>query len=338
MDNAFTEYYFIINPNAGTRREQKKLMKCIVTGCRSSGTRYTLYETTKAGDGGDFMLKTVYETAEQYGGDPEKMPDMRFFFAGGDGTVLESANAFMKLPEKYRKGKVAAGILPVGTGNDFLRNFGKAKDFLDVGRQLKGTTTFVDLMKYEKDASNEGDAAGREVYYCANMFNIGFDCQVVVKVNELRGKPLMNKTFAYPIGVAITLLRLPHTRLKVTFDDGKTIEGKYLLTLAANGSYCGGGFYAASEAKPDDGIIDVIAVNPLGRLKFISIVGKYKKGTLLGTPLADKILKLYKCRSLRIEVPSDEDVCVDGEIEKFHTIDISNLPKAFCFIIPEKED
>lgn len=337
MDKSSTLYYFVINPNAGTRREQKRLLDGIVKGCGAAGCEYVLYETVKAGDGGDFMFRTVMETAGQYGGDAEKMPDMRFFFAGGDGTVLESANAFMRLPEQFRKGKVAAGIIPVGTGNDFLRNFGEAKDFLNIERQLKGTTTFVDLMKYERSVTDQAADNKSETYYCANMFNIGFDCQVVVKVNNLRGRPLMNKTFAYPIGVAITLIRLPHTKLKVTFDSGEVFEGKYLLTLAANGAYCGGGFYAASEAKPDDGIIDVISVNPLGRFKFISIVGKYKKGTLLGTPLADKILKLRKCRSLRIEAESDEDVCVDGEIERFRTIDISAEPKAFCFIVPEKD-
>jgi diacylglycerol kinase family enzyme len=242
----------------------------------------------------------------------------------------------MKLPEELRNGKVAAGIIPVGTGNDFLRNFGTEKEFLDIDRQLKGNTVYVDLMRYERSTTDENGISECITSYGANMFNIGFDCQVVVKVNELRGRPLMNKSFAYPIGVAITLIKLPHTRLKVTFDDGSEYEGKYLLTLAANGSYCGGGFYAASQARPDDGIIDVMMIDPMGRLKFISIVGKYKKGKLLGTPLADKILKLKKCRSVKIEAADEKELCVDGEIERFRAVNIESVPGAFCFIVPYK--
>lgn len=336
MEHLSVSYYFVVNPNAGTRREQKKLLDSITSGCKARGAEYTLYETSCAGDGGDFMVRTALKMLAECSGDPDKMPQLRFYFAGGDGTVLESANAFMKLPEELRHGKVAVGVLPVGTGNDFLRNFGNEKDFLDVERQLTGREQFVDLMRYVKTPSGNDPASASVVYdFGANMFNIGFDCQTVVKVNSLRGKPFINKTFAYPIGVALTLIKLPHTRLKVTFDDGEVREGKFLLALCANGAYCGGGFYAASESSVNDGLLDVILVNPLGRLKFISIVGKYKKGRLLGTPLADKILYFRKCSGVRFESAGGTEICIDGEIERFGTADISAVPSVFPFIVPE---
>ncbi|MBO4326567.1 MAG: hypothetical protein J5950_04790 [Clostridia bacterium] len=335
MDDQAVKYYFVVNPNAGTRREQKKLLESIVSGCGKCGIEYTLYETVRAGDGEDFLIRTVKENAEKYANDHGKMPELRFYFAGGDGTVLESASAFMKLPEEMRRGRVAVGVLPVGTGNDFLRNFGRASDFLDIERQLRGNTRFTDLMSCAFSHDSYAEEGKPHSAYGANMFNIGFDCQTVVKVNELRGRPLMNKTFAYPIGVALTLVKLPHTELKVTFDDGEVREGKFLLALAANGAYCGGGFYAASEADTNDGKLDVILVNPLGRLKFISIVGKYKKGKLLGTPLADKILYFRKCSSVRFESAGETDICIDGEIERFRAIDIAAVKDQFCFIVPE---
>ena len=161
MEHLSVNYYFIVNPNAGTRREQRKLLNSISSGCKASGAEYTLYETSCAGDGGDFMLRTASEQLSACSGDPEKMPQLRFYFAGGDGTVLESANAFMKLPEELRHGKVAVGVLPVGTGNDFLRNFGTEKAFLDVERQLAGNVQFVDLMRYvKKTAENDPDDSG----------------------------------------------------------------------------------------------------------------------------------------------------------------------------------
>ena len=334
MSEKAVNYFFVINPNAGRRREQKKLRESIFKACEEAGVTFTVYETVKAGDGGDFMLRTAERLLGECGS-AGSLPELRFYFCGGDGTVLESANSFMKLPEELRGGKVLVGILPVGTGNDFLRNFGAARDFLDISRQIKGQAVRTDLLEY-RTVTEGADGVASDVKYCANMFNIGFDCQTVVKVNSLRGKPFMTKNSAYTIGVAITLIRMPHTKLKVTFDDGEVREGRFLLALAGNGAYCGGGYFAASEAKTDDGLIDVIMVNPLGRLKFISIVGKYKKGKLLGTKLADEILYFRKCRSVRFESASETDICVDGEIERFLSVDISAVPEKFYFIVPEQ--
>ena len=309
------KYYFIINPNAGKRKEQRKLRQSVEKACGRAGIVPEIYETSRQGDGGDFLVRTSLA----HSGDGVFL---RFYFCGGDGTVLEAANAFMRLPEELRSGRVAAGIIPVGTGNDFLRNFGTASDFLDIDRQLRAEIRFTDLMTY-------GGC------YCANMFNIGFDCQVVVRVNSLRGRPYMTKKLAYPVGVAKTLVKLPHTRLRVEFDSGEVFEGRFLLVLAANGSYCGGGFRAASEAAPDDGIIDVIIVKPVGRLRFISIVGKYKKGKLLGTSLADKVLYLRKCKTVTFSSPGVDDVCVDGEIERFEKLSVGIAPKVFPFLVPQ---
>jgi diacylglycerol kinase family enzyme len=337
MADPSVKCYFVVNPNAGTRREQEKISAGIVSACGGGGVDHQVYSTVRAGDGGDFMLRTVKAKFDECGGDAERMPEMRFYFAGGDGTVLESANAFMKLPEELRGGKVAVGIIPVGTGNDFLRNFGTEKDFLDISRQLKGSQTLVDLLEYDRTYT-AGDGSEETVKsYCANMFNIGFDCQTVVKVNELRGRPYMTKKTAYSVGVALTLVKLPHTELKVTFDDGEVKEGRFLLSLAANGAYCGGGFYAASEASPDDGLIDVIIAKPMGRLKFVSMVGSYKKGKLLGTPKGDKLLYFRKCRSVIFTPKEETDLCVDGEIERFREIRVTALPEAFRFIVPEKD-
>ncbi|MBO5076072.1 MAG: hypothetical protein J5584_00555 [Clostridia bacterium] len=314
------KYFFVINPNAGRRREQKRLHANIVKACEAAGADFEIYDTECAGDGGEYMISAVNALLEGENADPGL--SLRFYFGGGDGTVLESANAYMALPEELRRsGRVAVGILPVGTGNDFLRNFGTAKDFLNIDRQLAAEARDVDLIAY----------GGK---YCANMFNIGFDCQVVVRVNHNHGKAFMTKNLAYPLGVVHTLRKFPHTYLRVSFDNGEEFKGKFLLTLVSNGSYCGGGFYAASKARPDDGLLDVLMVDPITRRQFISMVGKYKKGKLLGTKLGDSISTLRKCRSVTIESPEETDICVDGEVERFTKVTMTNVPAAFRFLVP----
>ena len=334
MSGSNAKNYFVMNPNAGTRREQKKIAANIDAACGGGGIDYQIYNTVCAGDGGAFMVRTVVSAYEKCGNDAEKLPEMRFYFAGGDGTVLEAANAFMSLPEELRGGRVSVGIIPVGTGNDFLRNFGTEKVFLDISRQLQGNVRKVDLLSYSRTVYDGNGSEKVTDAYCANMFNIGFDCQTVVKVNDLRGRPYMTKKTSYTVGVAATLIKLPHTELSVTLDGGEKFEGKFLLSLAANGAYCGGGYFAASEADPSDGIIDVILVKPMGRLRFISMVGKYKKGKLLGTPTADKLLYFRKCRSVSFRSKAETDLCVDGEIERFSEVNITAVPDPFVFIVP----
>jgi diacylglycerol kinase family enzyme len=229
----------------------------------------------------------------------------------------------MALPEAYRKGRVSVGVIPIGTGNDFIRNFGKAADFMDIHAQLNGTPVQVDAISFNQR-------------YAANMLNIGFDCQVVKKVEELRGNFFMRKGIAYPIGVACTLLRFPHAQIKLTFDDGEIYEGRFLLSFVANGCYCGGGFKSASEAKQDDGLLDVMMVKPISRLKFISLIGKYKKGTLLGTRAAKKYILYKQCKSVTVEAVAGEDVCIDGEVEPFGKLQIQAEQKVYYFSVPSQ--
>lgn len=312
-------HIFIMNPNAGRRKAQAKLKIAIETACEEANVSYEIYETKRKDDGMAQMVRVI--EALEAAGDTETQ--IRFYFCGGDGSVLEAVNGFLALPEAYRNGRVSVGVIPIGTGNDFIRNFGKADDFLDIKAQLNGTPVLVDAISFNHR-------------YAANMLNIGFDCQVVKKVNELRGHFLMRKGLAYPTGVAHTLIRHPHTHLKLTFDDGETYEGRFLLSFIANGCYCGGGFKSASEAKQDDGLLDVMMIKPITRLRFLTLVGRYKKGTLLGTPAAEKYIVYKQCKSVTVEATEPADVCIDGEVEPFGKLQIKAEQQAFYFSVPNQ--
>ncbi len=312
------QHIFIMNPNAGRRKAQATLKSTICSICDAAQVSYEIYETKCRNDGMAYMVQRVQALDDA--GDTQTQ--LRFYFCGGDGTVLEAVNGFKALPENWKQGRVSIGAIPVGTGNDFIRNFGKSKDFMDLRKQLAGQSVCVDAIRFNNR-------------YAANMLNIGFDCQVVKKVNELRGHFLMRKGLAYPAGVAFTLIKHPHTQLKLTFDDGEVYEGRFLLSFVANGCYCGGGFKSASEARQNDGLLDVMMVKPISRFRFLSLVGKYKKGALLGTRVAEKYIVYKQCRSVVVEATMQADVCIDGEVEPFGKMQIEADPQAFYFSVPQ---
>jgi diaminopimelate epimerase len=78
---------------------------------------------------------------------------------------------------------------------------------------------------------------------------------------------------------------------------------------------------------------DGLEISIAGNL--IRMVGKYKKGTLLGTPVADKYIVYKQCRSITVEATAQSDVCIDGEVEPFGRIQIEAAQQAFYFSIPQ---
>jgi YegS/Rv2252/BmrU family lipid kinase len=307
------KYCFIINPAAGKSVTKEGLEERIIRACEDKGVDgYVLY-TERAGD----MQRCIAQFCEEHVGE-----QIRFYACGGDGTLNEAVNGVMAL--ENREG-VSLGVLPVGTGNDFVRSFSPEGDFLSLEDQIAGKSIKIDSV-----------SAGESIF--VNMLNVGFDSAVVSTISKLRDKSrLMRGQFAYVISVAINFFKMPKTRLSCEFDDGEKVEGEFLLSAFSNGQYYGGGFKAGADAKLDDGLLDVLFVKPCPRLVFLSLISKYKKGTLLEDPKSEKYVIFKKCRSLKASFSEDSYICVDGEIVDEHTFNIEMLPGTLKFSLPGKE-
>ena len=303
------KHFFIINPTAGTGKNHNDLVERIHSICRDKSLEYEIRFTEYAGHAKWIVSTVLAETRDK----------VRFYACGGDGTVNEVASGLVGHP------RAELAIIPVGTGNDFVRTFSVNTDFLDLDLQLGGKSRCVDAV-----------SAGESIF--VNMLNVGFDSKVVSTISRLRDKNrLMRGKFAYIISVAINFFKMPKTYLKCVFDDGEIIEGEFLLSAFANGQYYGGGFKAGADAKPDDGVLDAIFVRPCSRFVFLTLISKYKKGTLLESKRSLKYVIHKKCRSFTAEFSDDSDVCVDGEIVKQHLFNVEVLEGAVNLSVPEKE-
>ena len=211
----------------------------------------------------------------------------------------------------------------MGTGNDFVRNFGGKKRFLELEHITDGKEITIDLIK-----AND--------YICANMINIGFDASVVTRVEQLRSLPFMGHSIAYTVGLVIQLLRFPKEQMRMSVN-GESFDRRFLLTYIANGQYCGGGYRSASKAKLDDGLLDVMSVNPLSRLQFVGLVGSYKKGTLLDNEKLKHLYQFYKIETITFEKDTPFEACLDGEMCPFTKLSISVMKNAMRLRIPKGE-
>ncbi len=270
---------------------------------------------SKLPNAGDFC---VYRTRNQR--DAEEFvyhtclynPNAHFFAYGGDGTLHEVVNGIARA-----NALKTAKFTPVsaGSGNDFVR----------AAEQLP-KDCYVDLLKYNDS-------------YTLNMINLGFDCHVVDRSIHWKRKPLVGGKTAYIAGIASTLCHRMGQRMQITYtaENGNVfnIDDEFLLVAIANGSYCGGGFLSHPVADLQDGLMDVLLVNRISRMQFLSLVPSYQKGIHLTedgvpAPKFEKYIRYLRCRDITVHI--DDLLCSDGEIETAKTVKISMLPKALHLI------
>ena len=299
-------FHFILNPKSGRSIQQKKMETEIKEACAKRQLSYHIYYTTSPGDATKYVNEMIKISHEK----------QRFICVGGDGTINEIANTDPGNPN------IEFGVIPSGSGNDFVRNFTKRELFSKIDAQIDGEPIAIDLIKCND-------------CYSANMLNIGFDCSVVKEVEKIKKTKLVPPGLSYIVGVIITFFKPFGTYMKIIFDDGEVIDRKMTLTAIGNGKFCGGGFMTNPRALLQDGLIDICAIDRVTRLDFIRLVGSYQKGTHLENKHAMKFITYKQASHLRMEFAEPISVCNDGEIITAQTIDFTVVPKAFNFVIPK---
>ena len=299
-------YHFILNPKSGRSKKHRKLEAVIKDACIKRQFSYHIYYTTCIGDATEYVRSLVRISNER----------QRFICVGGDGTLNELVNSAPSNPN------VEIGVIPGGTGNDFIRNFSGTKHFSSVEDQLDGEPISIDLIKCND-------------FYCVNMVNIGFDCAVVKEAAKLKQYKLVSPGMSYILGVVAVLFKKFGTKMKIIFEDGEVLDGEFTLTAIGNGKFCGGGFMAAPLACLDDGLLDVCVIDKISRMTFISLVKTYKNGTYINNRRAKKIIRTKRVPSFRMEFDTPLPICIDGEINGAKTIDFSVVKNALNFVIPK---
>ena len=301
----FMKTVFVINPMAGKGKKIEKLTSDIYAVAERLGKETECYVTKYQGDATRFVKEYVGSA--------------RFIACGGDGTFSEVLNAVID------KAGSEAGVMPIGTGNDFCRNF-KDCNFESIEAQFLGETVPCDAIMYKTS-----DKAG----YCANMFNIGFDCNVADKTSQIKKTTFLRGSFAYFMSIFIMLIKKKGANLFIELDGKPVHHGKLLLTSLANGSYCGGGIKSNPLSNVSDGVMNVNIVNNISRLKFISLLPFYMKGTHIKLKNIQNVIYSQDVKKATI-TPLDKNmrICVDGEIFDAGKTEFEVIPDAYRLVLP----
>ncbi len=182
---------------------------------------------------------------------------------GGDGTISEAAQGAV--------GKdVCLGLLPGGTGNDFLRHFGITSMTEAANRIAKGKVQNVDAARviWQDDAGADCER------FSINIVATGFAARVADRTNR-QYKFLGKMGYSAAVLRELASLRSDATQMSC---DGANLDGNYPMVAACNTAYTGGGMWMAPEADAHDGNLDWIALDKVNRGQLLSLFSKIFKG------------------------------------------------------------
>ena len=302
------KHIFVINPIAGNGKYQIELEKLIHNYFNGQKNRYEIYITKGKGDSKFYVEEKC----------KENIPYI-FYACGGDGTLHEVINVACN----YKH--VSVGLIPCGSGNDFVRNFTSRDNFFDIDSQVNGNIVPIDLIKIEDE-------------YVVSVCNIGFDADAAFNMHKFKKIPFISGSACYYLSVLYCLLKKLGKKLEIQFDDGQVISDNFLLSVVANGSYYGGGYKCAPYASVTDGLLDVCLVQKLSRFKILNLIDKYKIGEHLKNEKIRKICTYKKCKSVTIKSDVPINLCVDGESYIYNEVDLEVAEGVVNFSIPKNSE
>lgn len=302
----------ILNPASGNGIAGKKYEQ-VQAALLAGGLKFDEARTTGRHD-----ATSIAQEAKKSGYD-------NFIAVGGDGLVHEIANGLLRAT----KGEPVEtlGIIPVGSGNDFIKMIPAKPDWHDgVERVLRGYRRWFDVGQVTADHLAAGFHEGAQFF--VNGLDTGFGAQVATHVHDV---PFLKGTAMYLVGILGTLSHYSIPRVKITLGDGRIIEQTSAMVVASNGKCFGGGFWITPKAETDDGLLDVIIADGLGRVGILSLLPKVMQGKHLG----DRRIKFLQTPRLTIESPDPLIVETDGEIPylEAHHVEVEILPKHLRVIV-----
>lgn len=296
------KFVYFINPVSGTgkKRGLAELIR------KKTAEQHIPFEILPTDPGGNYNnLKKKIQV--------EGITDI--IVCGGDGTVNRLACAL-------QGADINIGIIPVGSGNGLALAAGipvKTAKALEV--IFKGNTVYIDSFSING------------IFSCM-LSGLGFDAQVAhdfalqKKRGLLRYIKLSLKHFFYakpfPFGLSV---------------DGKEFNTEAFFVSIANSNQYGNNFTIAPRASMQDGLLDIIVVNKMSKLRMLWTVLmqiRYGQVRLYEDKKYHRTgIHYFQASALRIRNPGIAPLHIDGDPGTSAPVyDIGIIEKAFRLIIP----
>ena len=267
------EAHLVLNPAAGKGRAGGRLA-LVSRFLEERGVSPVWHATEGPGHAGEIVR-----------GLPEGVPVVA---VGGDGTVHEVAAACVETDRTM-------GILPAGSGNDYVKALGTGTDLQKaLGVLVGGKVRVVDAGEVNGVRFNNG-------------LGVGFDAEVAAGVAEAPAYLGGTGRYAWSVGRLLWGFRCHEAGLVL---DGEAVAAKTILVAVALGTTYGSIFRLAPGAVLDDGLFDVVWSEEVNRAEVLRLIPAALKGTLARHPK----VHVARAREVVVELAEEVPAHVDGEM------------------------
>jgi YegS/Rv2252/BmrU family lipid kinase len=208
----------------------------------------------------------------------------------GDGMLGAVADTLREIPDAL------VGVLPGGRGNDLARVLGIPSDpVLACAILAAGFSRKLDL----------GEVG---VKAFVGIASVGFDSEANRIANEA---PAWLGGLVYAYGALRALLSWEPAHFEIELDPpGERHSFSAYTVGAANSKTYGGGMRAAPDALLDDGLLDVVVLEDIGKFRFLTrILPKVFSGRHIEEPN----VKVFRAREIAVSSDRPFTVYADGD-------------------------
>lgn len=297
MDNTEPRWVFIVNPIAGNGFA-RSIVPTLKEMIRKHNADAEIVFTERSGH--------AAELSEEY-----LRKGFSYIIAvGGDGTFNELSRPLIG------KKDVIAGIVPAGTGNDFIQILGFPDRFGDKEWDIFFNRNLIPM-----------DAGSCNEMIFLNGMGLGFDAMVAAENYTEPGKVKSGSKHKYIWHIVKTLLFFREKRMIVSTGTGRHETDCFINTIA-NGRRFAGGFYLTPKAIANDGLLDVCMIRKLSLIERFSILLKVPEGK----HITDRRVNYYQSKNINIEFKEVVPFHLDGELYFSDKFDVKILPASLKII------
>lgn len=246
---------------------------------------------------------------------------------GGDGLIGAVADV-----ARHSEG-AQLGVLPGGRGNDLARVLGIPDDPLLACEIIaNGVSVPLDLGEvFELPPSGTlaqagGEPAGRAF---VGIASVGFDSDANRIANQA---PRQLGGLVYVYGALAALAAWKPAKFTLTLD-GQPSEVTGYSIGACNSKAYGGGMYVAPDARLDDGLLDVVSLGRISKLRFLT---RILPRVFRGTHGQEPSVQMRRGSELRIAADRAFEVYADGDPIGRLPVLIRALPAAVQVLVPQE--
>lgn len=305
-------WFTIVNPTGGNGKVKKQWPR-IEEQLRTAGVRMQLAYTHSRGHATELAREAI------------QSGHRHILAVGGDGTNNETINGILQ-QKAVPPTEVCYALLPVGTGNDWIRTMGIPRNLVSWLDMLEnGHTALQDV-----GIAEFSDEKGTSQRYFANVAGMSFDAYIAKFMDDRRGG--MGGRFAYYVALVRCLAKykLPLTRIHA---EGFAVEDHCYTVNAGICRYSGGGMQLVPHAVPDDGLLALTVAKRVSKLGVLLATPYFYNGKIDRHPK----IETHSARTIRVEALKEDHPVgleVDGEFLGYTPVSFSVVEKALKVLVP----